>query len=144
MRRAFFVVLIRWVGMNLTVLGKCGIKYHIPAKGSKRQEDAWTVVKELTGPELEAATAETGMIQPALIKVAESDAFLKSPGAEHKKILLDMTKYARFGPFMKNWNEIWYGQVGPALDPCWIGTKKPDEVLQKLVPELNQKYFPKK
>jgi len=40
MRRAFFVVLIRWVGMNLTVLGKCGIKYHILAKGSM-----WNIFK---------------------------------------------------------------------------------------------------
>jgi len=85
--------------------------------------------------------AATGMVQPALIKVANSDAFLKSSGAPHKSILLDMPKSAHFAPFVKNWGEIWDGQVGPALDPAWLGMKKPEDILPKLTADLNRKYF---
>lgn len=81
------------------------------------------------------------MIQPALVKVANSDAFLKSPGPKNKKILLDMPKYSHFAPFIKNWEEVWFGQVGPGLDPMWLGTKKPSEVLPKLTEQINYKYF---
>ena len=110
-------------------------------KGSKNKEKAWEVLKEIVGEALVTEVVSTGMIQPALIKVAKSDAFLKSPGAANKKILLNMPKYSHFSPFVKNWSEIWNGQVGPALDPAWIGKKKPEEVLPKLTSEINKKYF---
>ena len=112
-------------------------------KGCKDKEKAWTVVKELAGEDLVTKLAATGMIQPALVKVAESDAFLKSPGAANKKILLDMPQYSHYQPFVKGWAEIWYGQVGPAMDPVWLGNKKPEEVLPKLNADINKRYFGK-
>jgi multiple sugar transport system substrate-binding protein len=112
-------------------------------RGCKNKDKAWIVIKELTGEAVVSKMAATGLVQPALIKVAESDIFLKSPGPAHKKILLGMAKNSHFGPFIKNWQEIWYGQVGPALDPVWLGTKRPEEVLPKLTADVNQKYFPK-
>ena len=81
------------------------------------------------------------MIQPALIKVAKSDAFLKSPGPASKKILLEMPKYSHYAPFVKNWSEIWNGQVGPALDPAWLGTETPAQILPKLNADINRRYF---
>jgi ABC-type glycerol-3-phosphate transport system substrate-binding protein len=114
-------------------------------KGSKNKELAWQVVKELAGETLDTQLAATGMLQPALVKVAESDAFLKSPGPKNKKILLDMPQYSHYTPFIKNWQEIWYGQVGPALDPAFFGGKvKPSAILPKLTADLNKKYFPTK
>jgi len=110
-------------------------------KGSKNKDRAWEVLKEIVGEDLVKKVVFSGMIQPALIKVAKSDAFLKSPGPAHKKILLSMPKYSHFAPFVKNWSEIWNGQVGPALDPAWIGKKKPEEVLPKLTADINKKYF---
>ncbi|HVZ81481.1 MAG TPA: sugar ABC transporter substrate-binding protein [bacterium] len=113
-------------------------------KGCKDKEKAWEVVKALAGEELVSKLAATGMIQPALIQVAKSDAFLKSPGAANKKILLDMPKYSHYMPFVKGWAEIWYGQVGPALDPMWLGNKTPEEVIPRLNADLNKRYFGKK
>jgi hypothetical protein len=107
-------------------------------------DNAWIVLKELTGAQVEAEVAATGMIQPALVTVAQSDAFLKSLGAPHKNILLHMPDSARFTPFVLNWGEIWDGQVGPALDPAWLGNKKPEEILPKLTADLNRKYFNQK
>ncbi len=110
-------------------------------KGCKKKDQAWEVIKELAGEKIESQVASTGLVQPSLVKVAESDIFLKSPGPANKKILLKMPKEAHFGPFVKNWNEVWYGQIGPAMDKVWLGTQKPEEVLPKIVKELNQKYF---
>jgi ABC-type glycerol-3-phosphate transport system substrate-binding protein len=125
--------------------GSGGSGYAI-SKLCQHKEQAWLVVKELAGERVEALTAKTGLIQPALMKVANSDAFLKGPGPENKKILLEMPKDARFGPFMKNWPEIWFGQVGPAMDPVWLGNNKPEPVLREITARINgnEKYFGKK
>ncbi len=113
-------------------------------KGCKNKDLAWEVVKEITSEALSTQLAQTGMIQPALVKVANSDAFLKSPGPKNKKILLDMPQYSHYSPFIKNWEEIWFGQVGPAMDKCWLGQAKPADVLPKLNADINAKYFPGK
>jgi hypothetical protein len=52
-----------------------------------------------------------------------------------------MPKEAHFGPFVKGWNEIWFGQVGPAMDPVWLGNSKPEPVLRDITAKVNQKYF---
>ena len=137
---SFDVVEFPWGPHQTRGWGSGGSGYAM-TKGSKKKEEAWIVIKELAGEAIESQIAATGLVQPSLIKVAKSDVFLKSPGAAHKAILLDMPKDAHFGPFLRNWNEIWYGQVGPAMDPVWAGDKTPEQVLPKLVKELNKKYF---
>ena len=122
--------------------GTGGSGYSI-CKTSKNKELAWTVLKEITGKDIVTRMAMTGMFQPALMEVANSDAFLKSPGPPNKKILLDMPQYAHYSPFMRGWSEIWNGNVGPALDPVWLGTKTPEEVLPALSNEINKKFFSK-
>lgn len=140
---SFDVVEFPWGPHHTRGWGCGGAGYGIWS-GCKNKELAWIVLKELVGEETESRLAQTGLIQPALIKVAHSDAFLKSPGPAHKSILLDMPKDAHFGPFVKNWNEVWYSEVGPALDKCWFGgEKKPSEILPKLTAEINRKYFSK-
>jgi multiple sugar transport system substrate-binding protein len=120
---------------------QCGGSGYAISKDCKNMDNAWIVLKELTGAEVASQVAGTGMVQPALIKVANSDAFLKSLGAPHKSILLDMPKNAFFTPFVKNWSEVWNSQVSPALDPIWLGNKKPEDVLPKLTADINRKYF---
>ncbi len=137
---SFDVVEFPW-GPSHTRGWGCGGSGYSIWSGCKDKEKAWIVVKELAGPDTEAGLAETGLVQPALIQVAESDAFLKSPGPANKKILLAMPANAHFGPFLKAWNEIWYGQVLPALDPVWEGEKKPEDVLPALTASINKKYF---
>jgi ABC-type glycerol-3-phosphate transport system substrate-binding protein len=111
---------------------------------SKKKALAWKVVKELTSERAQRLLAETGFIQPALVKLAGSDAFLKAPGAPNKKILLKMPAHAHYQPFMAQWPELFYGNFGPAMDPVWLGTRKPEEVLPRITAELNKKFFPKK
>jgi multiple sugar transport system substrate-binding protein len=114
------------------------------AKACKNKEMAWIVAKAITGDEVVSKLAQTGWLVPANRKLAKSDVYLKSPGAPSKALVLDMPKYAIYEPFMKGWGEILYGNVGPALDRAWLGDEKPRDVLPKLVPKLNKKFFGKK
>ncbi len=111
------------------------------SKSSRNKDLAWLVIKEMTSATSVSQLAGTGMIQPALMSLADSDVFLKAPGADHKAILLEMPQYSHYQPFMADWNEIFFGVLTPALDPCWLGTKTPVEVIPQVTQQINQKYF---
>ncbi len=113
------------------------------SKSSKNKDLAWIVVKELASEASVSQLTTNGMIQPALIKLAQSDVFLKAPGAEHKAILLDMPNYSHFQPFISNWSEILFGELGPAMDKVWLGEKTVAEVVPAITKEINEKYFKK-
>jgi len=111
------------------------------SSGCKNKDLAWKVIRELTNEITLSRLTATGMIQPSLMAIAESDAFLKSPGPAHKSILLKMPQYSHYTPFMPNWFELQFGAYGPAMDPVWIGLKTPEEVLPNLTRDINKKYF---
>lgn len=113
-------------------------------KGSKHKDLAWIVLKEITSEATLAMQTATGSMQPAIIKLANSDVFLKSPGAAHKGYLLDMPQYSHYQPFMSNWGEVIWGEYVPGMDPVWLGTKKPGDVLPALTKKINEKYFSNK
>jgi multiple sugar transport system substrate-binding protein len=120
--------------------GSGGSGYSI-CKSSKNKDLAWKVIRAMTSEESLTALAATGMIQPALKKLAESDVFLKSPGAAHKSILLKMPEHSHYQPFMSNWGEIYYGTFNPAMDPVWLGNKTPAVVVPEVSKAINQKFF---
>jgi len=113
-------------------------------KACKNKDLAWKVIQELTSAHILAQLSATGEIQPALISMANSDAFLKSPGPAHKSILLSMPQYTHYQPFTSSWQEILYGTMGPAMDPVWSGSKTPEEVLPELTDTINKKFFTQK
>jgi len=119
-------------GSGIAMVSKC-----------RNKELAWVVMKEMAGPELSARLAATGLMQPALIAVANSDAFLKAP-PPGRKVLLTMPDHAHYMPFMEGWDELLKSQIQPATDRIWYGKQKPDDVLPELVNRINAKYFPDK
>jgi len=112
-------------------------------KTSKKKDLAWIVIKEITNARTMAQMAGTGMMQPALIQLAESDAFKLAPGAAHKSVLLKMPGHSNYNPFMKEWSEIYWGQLTPEFDRFWSGTKQPKDVLPELTQKVNEKFFKK-
>jgi len=112
-------------------------------KASKNKDAAWKVLQALAGVTNLTRLAQAGMIQPALMKLSHSDVFLKATGAAHKEILLDMPKDGHYYPMMANWNEIYYGNLGPAFDPVWLGTKTPTQVIPVITKRVNEQYFNK-
>ena len=111
------------------------------SSSSKNKDQAWIVIKEIASEESISQLALTGMIQPALMKLAQSDVFLNSPGPEHKSILLKMPEYSHYQPFMSNWGEILYGIIGPPLDLVWMGKKEPKDILPIMNKSANEKFF---
>jgi len=109
-------------------------------KNTKNKELAWIVMKEIAGPELSAKLAATGLMQPALVKVANSPAFLNAP-PPGRKFLLDMPNHAHYMPFMAGWDELLKTQINPATDRVWYGQKTPEQVFPELIANLNGKFF---
>ncbi len=113
------------------------------SKTSKNKDLAWIVIKEMTSEASVSQLAATGMIQPALMKLAQSDVFLKAPGAANKAILLEMPAHSQYQPFMSNWSEIFYGVLGPVMDKVWLGEKTPAEVVPDITKRINEKFLAK-
>jgi ABC-type glycerol-3-phosphate transport system substrate-binding protein len=112
-------------------------------KSSKNKEMAWKLVTYLAGAEGEKKLAETGLSQPAMKKIAESDAFLDGKKPLNKKMLLKAVNYVKFEPLMPEWEEINVSIIAPAFDKIWNGKDKAAKVLKKIVPEINENYFSK-
>jgi multiple sugar transport system substrate-binding protein len=110
-------------------------------KGSKHKAAAWRLIRAILSDENMTAMAATGFLQPALVKLACSDVFLKSPGAEHKSYLLAMTSSSHFMPFDPRWSEIQNGMISPVLDVVWSGDKRPEQVLPDLARKVNAKFY---
>jgi multiple sugar transport system substrate-binding protein len=113
------------------------------SRESKNKEDAWKVIRAITGEATIKRMAATGFIQPALVSLAKSNAFLRSPGPAHKNYLLKMPLHSNYQPFCRQWNEIQYGLIGPAMDRVWNGDAQPEPVLRDLAKKANEKFFSK-
>jgi ABC-type glycerol-3-phosphate transport system substrate-binding protein len=108
---------------------------------SKSKQEAWELVKRLAGSRGQKEMAAIGLLQPAIKKIAESDAFLDGKDPKNKKIVLDAVENIVFYPRMAEWEEINIGLTAPALDEVWGGKKKAKDVMPDLVKEINENYF---
>jgi len=112
-------------------------------KGSKKKEAAWKLVTYLAGKQGQIELAKTGLAQPAMIKIAESEYFLDNKPPKHKDIVLKGVKYVVFAPLMSEWEEINVSSIAPAFDKIWSGKEKAAKILKEIVPEINESYFSK-
>jgi len=99
---------------------------------SKHKQEAWQLIAFLSGPEGQKRFAATGLVQPALKKVAESPAFLDGQDPKNKKMLLKAVGYSIDEPIATNWREVKQGVIFPALDRVWMGQEKAAETIGKL------------
>jgi len=109
----------------------------------KDKEAAWEVVKRLSGEQGQADLASIGLLQPAIIKLAESKTFLNDQKPTHKDIVLEGVNYIKFAPLMAEWEEINIRFIAPALDRVWNGTETAEKALKAVAPEINNAYFNK-
>jgi len=112
-------------------------------KDSKKKEAAWKLVTYLAGKQGQIELAKTGLAQPAMIKIAESEYFLDNKPPKHKDIVLKGVKYVVFAPLMSEWEEINVSSIAPAFDKIWSGKEKAAKILKEIVPEINESYFSK-
>jgi multiple sugar transport system substrate-binding protein len=105
---------------------------------SHHKKEAWELIAFLSGPQGQAQFASTGLVQPALMKVAESSAFLDGQDPQNKKMLLKAVAYGVDQPIATNWREVQEAIIFPALDKVWMGEETADQAAAKLNEELKQ------
>ena len=105
---------------------------------SKNKDAAWQLVAFLASPEGQTQFAGTGLVQPALKKVADSPAFLDGQAPKNKKMLLKAVEYGIDMPIATNWREVQQGIISPALDKVWLGEETPAQAASKLAGELGK------
>lgn len=122
---------------GIRAFGSGGSGYAI-LKTSKHKQEAWEVIKALTGAAGQTRLAEKGLAQPSLVAVSEGDAWAKSSAApENKKMLNEAVKYVTFSPFHPKWREIQEKYLLPQLDLVFNGKKTAEEVAKEVAPQIN-------
>ena len=85
--------------------------------------DVWAFIEFAVSEEGQTILAGTGRTVPSMIRVAESDAFLKSAPPENNRVFLDAAAYIRALPMLPGWNTFeelfskelqraFYGEIG--------------------------------
>lgn len=113
--------------------------YAVSAR-TQHPKEAWDLVKFLTGPEGQIATAESGHAIPSVKYIAESDHFLKAPVLPqdlNHKANLDSLSYAHPAPTNPAWSEI-NTVVSRDMDLMWRGKESPRDTILKLQPEVDK------
>ncbi len=120
--------------------GKRGYRYAMSGYGmastSKHKAEAWKLLKYLTGEEGQKGFAKSGLAQPAMVKVAESSAFLDGQKPLNKKVLLKGMPYGKWEPLALNWREVLEGIIQPELDRVWNNTESIQQALDKISARL--------
>lgn len=112
------------------------VAYSIASK-SKNSEEAWKLVKFLTGPKGQTLNASMGLAVPTRSSIAEK-VLLQDPLPPHNnRVYLDSIKYGRFLPYNLNWNEI-QQIINARLETVFNGEKGAKEACEEITEEVNQ------
>jgi multiple sugar transport system permease protein len=112
------------------------VAYSVAAK-SKHPQEAWELVKFLTGPQGQALNSELGLAIPALKSVAYGPAFLNPNSKINDRAFLDEMPYAEIPPSTANPNE--FDQI---VNPIWeqvlqLNALPPSEGLARMETQVN-------
>jgi len=118
--------------------GTGGTGYGI-LKTTKYPEDAWEVLKALSGDEGQIMLAESGLAQPANQKIAEGEHFAGSAQPPlNKKLLNEAVKYTVYDPFHSKWREARDLYIYSEFELMFNGLKSVKDAVNKVVPEINR------
>lgn len=107
-------------------------------KSTAHPDAAWEVLKALAGDEAQIRLAQTGLAQPANQRIAEGEYFAGSAlPPQHKGMLNEAVRYARYEPFIPEWREISELYMLPELDLVFNGQKTAAEAVAAIVPKVN-------
>lgn len=122
---------------GVRAFGTGGSGYAI-LRSSKHKNEAWEVIKALTGEEGQARLAERGLAQPARIAVAQGEHWAQHPAPPaHKEMLNEAVQYIVFDPFHPRWREIEDKYLVPAFEQVFTGKKTAEEVARELEAKIN-------
>jgi multiple sugar transport system substrate-binding protein len=112
-------------------------------RGAKDKAKAFQVIKFLTSAENQTLYCAMGYSQPALMKLANSDVFLKQSPPATKKFLLQAPNVALYTPALSEWDEAQSAIVNPKIDLVMLGQKKAKPVMDEVTEAVNKKFFSK-
>ena len=100
-------------------------------KDSKHPDEAFEVIKALSGRKGEAMLADAGLAQPAIkdIVLSEHWALNDNPPA-NKRVLDEAMKYVIYEPFSPRWREAKELYVNPELDLVFNGKKTAEDAVK--------------
>jgi len=102
-------------------------------------EQAWEVLKALSGDDGQIMLAESGLAQPANIKIAEGEHFAgNNMKPLNKKMLNEAVKYTVYDPFNSKWREIRDLYINPEFDLMFNGLKPVKDAVDAIVPRANE------
>jgi multiple sugar transport system substrate-binding protein len=109
-------------------------------------ELCWKFIKFLAGPQGEQRLAETGLVQPALRKLAEGKVFLDGKDPKNKKMLLYAADRGVASPAWKPWQEFNRSVWLPITDKVWLsefkgGPEGVKEAFKAAEKAGNEKFF---
>lgn len=118
--------------------GTGGTGYGI-LKSTKYPQEAWEVLKALSGDEGQIMLAESGLAQPANRKISEGEHWAGSTKPPlNKKMLNEAVKYVVYDPFHSKWREARDLYIYPEFDLMFNGLQSPEDAVGKIVPNINE------
>lgn len=106
---------------------------------TKYPEQAWEVLKALSGDDGQIMLAESGLAQPANKKIAEGEYFAGSDTKPlNKKMLNEAVKYTVYDPFNSKWREIREKYINPEFDLMFNNLKPVKDAVDAIVPRANE------
>lgn len=113
------------------------------SRDCRKPEDAWRLVKFLSSKASQEAYAKTGFVQPGLMALAKSDAFLKSAPPSNKGFLHEAVSRSVYPPAHPRWREIELSVIANDMNEYFRtgGDAKP--VLEGITKKVNEKLFSK-
>ena len=120
--------------------GTGGSGYAITSQ-CKNPQAAWEVLKRFSGEQGQRDLASQGGLQPAIMKLAQSEIFMDNKPPKNKKIMHEAVSHIVFTPLTRHWDEINMADLGPVLDNVWSGKETAAQAMKRAVPLINKKYF---
>lgn len=108
-------------------------------KTTKYPQEAWEVLKALSGDDGQIMLAESGLAQPANSRISKGEHFAGSPKSPlNKKMLNEAVKYVVYEPFHSKWREARDLYIYPEFDLVFNGLESPEDAVRKIVPKINE------
>ncbi|MBU1078837.1 MAG: sugar ABC transporter substrate-binding protein [Spirochaetes bacterium] len=104
---------------------------------SENKENAWKLIKFLSGDKGQEILISAGFSTPALRTEKITDLFLKSSPPKNNGMFLDMINVAHLPPVIPKYNEM-SDMLYRELDYIWLDKKPIDEVMKSIEKELNK------
>ena len=108
-------------------------------KTTQHPQQAWEVVKALSGEYGQSHFAEAGLAQPANRILAEGPYWAGSDlPPRNKKMLNEAVRYVTYNPFHSSWRRITDLIIHPELDLIYSGQETAKQAMRKIVPKIDQ------